>query len=226
MTIRITVQSKQDGAGQRVIHAAAALGIQTLTACRVAHLYFLAENPGATAINRLCTLLLADPVTETAAWVDLADHAPLQSNSTFVVEVAPRPGVTDVAARELARGMVEIGLPACPVTTAMRYEFAGALSAEQLQRLARQLLCNETVQHYSLGPIAPQFGQTSSAGRGHVEQIPLIELDDEQLTALSRRRLLSLDLAEMRTIQAFYTAAEREPTDVELETLAQTWCDW
>jgi len=225
MTIRITVQSKQDGAGQRVIHAAAALGIQTLTACRVAHLYFLAENPGATAINRLCTLLLADPVTETAAWVDLADHAPIPSNSTFVVEVAPRPGVTDVAARELARGMVEIGLPACAVTTAMRYEFAGALNAEQLQRLARQLLCNETVQHYSLGPIAPQFGQMTSAGSGHVEQIPLIALDDEQLLALSRRRLLSLDLAEMRTIQAFYAAAEREPTDVELETLAQTWSE-
>ena len=43
------------------------------------------------------------------------------------MEVAFRPGVTDVAARELRRGMQEIGLPDCEVATGTRFELAGAV---------------------------------------------------------------------------------------------------
>ena len=42
---------------------------------------------------------------------------------------------------------------------------------------------------------------------------------------LSRERQLSLSLAEMRAIQAHFRELGREPTDVELETLAQTWSE-
>ncbi|MEZ4734272.1 MAG: phosphoribosylformylglycinamidine synthase subunit PurL [Caldilineaceae bacterium] len=37
--------------------------------------------------------------------------------------------------------------------------------------------------------------------------------------------MLSLDRAEMRAIQEFYEELDRPPTDVELETLAQTWSE-
>jgi phosphoribosylformylglycinamidine synthase len=141
-----------------------------------------------------------------------------------VIEVAFRPGVTDVPARELARGMVEIGLPACEVATAKRYEVQGNLSEADLRKLARGLLCNETVEHYTLGPIHPQFGQAAAAS-DRVETIPLSGLADDALAQVSRRRLLSLDRAEMRTIQEFYDELRRDPTDVELETLAQTWSE-
>jgi phosphoribosylformylglycinamidine synthase subunit PurSL len=50
-------------------------------------------------------------------------------------------------------------------------------------------------------------------------------MSDEQLLEVSKRGLLSLDLEEMRTIQQHYKAQGREPTDVELETLAQTWSE-
>ena len=42
---------------------------------------------------------------------------------------------------------------------------------------------------------------------------------------MSTERLLSLDIDEMRAIQAFYIDMGRAPTDVELETLAQTWSE-
>ena len=45
------------------------------------------------------------------------------------------------------------------------------------------------------------------------------------MLSLSRRRLLALNLAEMRAIRDYFAAAGREPTDVELETLAQTWSE-
>ena len=42
---------------------------------------------------------------------------------------------------------------------------------------------------------------------------------------LSREGCLSLDLAEMRTIQTHFAELGRAPTNVELESLAQTWSE-
>ena len=251
MTVRIEVRSNHPAAGQSVVRGAAALGIAGVTACQVVRLYFLEHDPGAEAIERLCNLLLVDPVTET--WgvargeptergrggegdtssnlqspisnLPLPASPPLAPRpSPLVVEVAFRPGVTDVPARELQRGMVEIGLPRGEVATGTRFELAGDLSSDELRRLARQLLCNTTVQHYAIGEIAVHFGQDARAG-DRVEIIPIRGLDDAELLAMSKARLLSLDLAEMRTIQRFYANLGRDATDVELETLAQTWSE-
>ena len=42
---------------------------------------------------------------------------------------------------------------------------------------------------------------------------------------LSKDGQLALTLAEMKTIQAHFRELGREPTDVELETIAQTWSE-
>src|SRR6266566_7594951 len=55
--------------------------------------------------------------------------------------------------------------------------------------------------------------------------IPLSEMTEQQLMELSKTGLLALNLDEMRTIQQHYKEQRREPTDVELETLAQTWSE-
>lgn len=55
--------------------------------------------------------------------------------------------------------------------------------------------------------------------------IPLIDASDEHLQRISRDGLLALSLEEMRAIQRHFTALGRNPTDVELETLAQTWSE-
>jgi phosphoribosylformylglycinamidine synthase len=55
--------------------------------------------------------------------------------------------------------------------------------------------------------------------------VALLELDDDGLAKLSRDGQLSLSLAEMQAIQAHFRGMGRDPTDVELETLAQTWSE-
>ncbi len=55
--------------------------------------------------------------------------------------------------------------------------------------------------------------------------MPLRDLDDAALEKLSRDGQLSLSLAEMRTIQVHFRELDRDPSDVELETLAQTWSE-
>ena len=58
-----------------------------------------------------------------------------------------------------------------------------------------------------------------------VEQIPILNVDTDELSRISREGLLSLNLTEMQAIQAYYAVLERNPTDVELETIAQTWSE-
>ena len=189
MTVRVEVRSTHPTTGQSVVRGAAKLGIGGLKRCEVVRLYFLERDPGDEAVERLCRLLLADPVMDTWRVVrgeqtdatassiasSMAGDRPLH-----VVEVAFRPGVTDVPARELRRGMAEIGLPDCETATGLRYELEGTLSEAELRRLAQLLLCNETVQHFALGEITVHFGHEAVAGE-RVEVIPLRNLDEAAL---------------------------------------------
>ena len=50
-------------------------------------------------------------------------------------------------------------------------------------------------------------------------------LDDAGLAHLSRSGQLYLSLAEMQTIRAYFRELGRDPTDAELETIAQTWSE-
>ncbi len=59
----------------------------------------------------------------------------------------------------------------------------------------------------------------------NVKQIPILNADDAELMHISREGLLSLNLAEMQAIQSYFAKSQRNPTDVELETLAQTWSE-
>ncbi len=65
----------------------------------------------------------------------------------------------------------------------------------------------------------------SDIGVGQIEFIPLTEASDIELRAISEDRRLALNLTEMQAIQNYYRQEGREPTDVELETLAQTWSE-
>ena len=59
----------------------------------------------------------------------------------------------------------------------------------------------------------------------NVKHIPILNADADELLRISQEGLLSLNLAEMQAIQAHFAKLERNPTDVELETIAQTWSE-
>ncbi|MFN0058299.1 MAG: phosphoribosylformylglycinamidine synthase subunit PurL [Planctomycetota bacterium] len=59
---------------------------------------------------------------------------------------------------------------------------------------------------------------------GRVE-VAISKLNATQLVALSRAGGLSLNADEMLAIQMHFAALDREPSDIELETIAQTWSE-
>ena len=58
-----------------------------------------------------------------------------------------------------------------------------------------------------------------------VKEIEILNADDAELMRISREGTLSLNLNEMKAIQAHFGTLGRNPTDVEIETLAQTWSE-
>ena len=232
---RIEVTNHSGEGETRITAAAHRLGIHSLKSCYRTQLYFLTnsstESPSPEQIESLCVLLLVDPVTESARVTSLphtrSDEKSCQfapNSAEHIVEVALRPGVTDVAARVLERGAAELGIRRLEAATATQYRLTGGLSEEELHRVARGLLCNDTIERYSLGAVEPAFGHSSDA-RNIVDRVSLAGLNEEALLECSRKRMLSLDAEEMREIQSFYDELGRDPTDVELETLAQTWSE-
>src|SRR4030067_262340 len=51
------------------------------------------------------------------------------------------------------------------------------------------------------------------------------EASDRQLMEISSELGLGLSLQEMKTVQAFFKREKRNPTDVEMQTIAQTWSE-
>jgi phosphoribosylformylglycinamidine synthase II len=209
-----------------IVQDAHSLGITALSAAEAETLYFLQGALDAEQVGRLCAALLTDTVTETAIW-EAVDGAPAPAAlpaDAWVVEVGLHPGVTDPVAHELVLAASSLGLPSVQAATGRRYLLHGRLSEADVHLLARRLLCNETIQHYYLGPMRPPFLQPAAVARP-AERIRLDDLNDDELAALSRRRLLALNVEEMRAIRDYFATQGCQPTDVELETLAQTWSE-
>ena len=55
--------------------------------------------------------------------------------------------------------------------------------------------------------------------------VTIAGLSDKELIKLSQENVLSLSLEEMKAVQDYFKKKGRNPTDLELETVAQTWSE-
>ncbi len=233
MLVRVEVaptDERFDARGAAVLREFTEAGADSVERIEVRDVYFLAgERLDADAVARICDALLVDPVVQAAAWREWnADDKPAAANDGPVgaIEVAPLPGVTDTAGESLRHAALTIGLDMLDqASTGLRYVVHGSLDAIEASRIARSTLANEVVQAWALdrelpAPFTADTGRPSAPETVHVRGI-----DDEGLLAISQQRRLALDLGEMRAIAAHFGDQGRDPTDLELEMLAQTWSE-
>ena len=201
-----------------------ALGFQVLQSINVQDLYFVEGQLSQEDLQQLTLKLLTDPVTQSASWIELPAAFSDPEPDSVILEVALRPGVTDPVAEQIVRAAHELGFHGVHrAATGSRFQ-VGGLQVEQVGQLAKALLANNVIQHWTIGEIIPSFPEEVESS-GTVEIIPIRNLSTDELLAVSKERRAALDLAEMQAIQNYFIKEQRDPTDVEFETIAQTWSE-
>ncbi len=206
--------------GQRRATLASA-GVSSVSASDI---YFLEADLPPEQLHRLIQTLLVDDILQEARIGPAISLAPGEHS----IEVTLLPGVTDSAAESLRSGARIIGIDGLgQIAVGQRYLLAGSLDAIAAKHIAESLIINKVVQTCSVdGPIEPPFVQDQAdTFIITVATIPLRGATDDGLLAISKTRRLALDLPEMRAIQTYFRAEARDPTDAEIEMLAQTWSE-
>jgi phosphoribosylformylglycinamidine synthase len=191
---------------------------------RSAHGYLLEGPLARDQAERLASQLLADPLVETARVGAVIAAAPERDVAGRVLTVLLKPGVMDPTALSVVEAARDLDIPLDSVRTFRRYYFEGPPDGDGQAALAR-VLVNDAIEQLVEGPLALEHLALGAPYHFQLRTVPLRELDDAGLDRLSRQGQLALSPAEMRTIQEHFRGLGRDPTDVELETLAQTWSE-
>lgn len=165
---------------------------------------------------------IVDPATQSGDWVSV-DSLREGCPGPFV-EVALRPGVTDPVGEAFAHAAVTLGLAPVSARAGTRFVFSAEVSPSEITTVTESLLRNNIVDEVSYGfPIVARFIDTVPDDT--VATVAVRFLDDDGLAACSRDRGLALDPAELGVVREFFGGLGREPTDAEIETIAQTWSE-
>ena len=197
------------------------LGITHVTLVRVSDVYVLAGTVSEDEVRRICEELLVDPVVQKYSYNK--PDAEFASQSSHFVEVAYNPGVVDPVEESVRKGIRDLGITTVEsVRTAKRYLLSGAISDEGFQSICDKLLVNSVIQHVVTERDA--ISAPSVTYEFSLNIVDLLTADDNALMKVSKDGLW-LSLSEMKQIQNYFSKLGRNPTDVELETLAQTWSE-
>src|SRR5437763_3791791 len=209
-----------DPVGEAVRHQIAEFGpdVGPIETARI----FLVDTDADTGdIVRAARELLADPVAEKAELV-----APgVDDNGDSRIEIHLKPGVMDPVASSTEMGLRDMGLPVNEVRTGRAYRIKGRVDPAELKRIAERVLANGVIESVHFEPFIPDRFARGHEYHFRVRHVAVRDLTDEQLARLSREGHLFLSLPEMKAVQAYFREQGRDPTDAELETIAQTWSE-
>ncbi|MDZ4685411.1 MAG: phosphoribosylformylglycinamidine synthase subunit PurL [Planctomycetaceae bacterium] len=211
-----------DREGLSVAKSAVELGVRSIRDVHSSRVFLVQGTLAVADVQRAAATLLVDTVVEQAT------IRPVQAAAADVaglVYVLYKPGVTDNVADSTRKALVDLGFAVETVATGRAYQFNSDADAADLHRVAEKVLANDAIERVLYGGL-----HLSALGLGHeykfqLKSVALRTMSDPQLTELSRTGQLYLSLAEMQTIQRHFRELDRDPTDIELETVAQTWSE-
>ena len=225
---RIEIHAAADHADHRdaaTLAAARSVLGESVSAVRSGDVFLIQAAATADQADTIARGLLADPVNQQAT----VGVAPPTPESAQTLEVHVLPGVMDPVAESTQEAIAELlpELGPVEVRTGTRYDLTtqSPLGPDALERFAATRLANTVVQSVHLQAHHPAAFERGTPYAFQLAHATIRDLDDAALEKLSRDAHLFLSLDEMKAIQSYYQEAGREPTDVELETLAQTWSE-
>ena len=224
---RFEITSRQgfpDVYGKAMLNSIRELAISSVENVFFARVYLIEADFDYAFAERVARELLADPVCQD--YFIGRSSVPVGPTRATLIEVHLKSGVTDPVAESVFAALKDMGADNVrSVRTARKYVLAGNVSRDEVQTISRRALANDCIEEVIYGSDAEPPSPHIKPYELNLVHIPIRELNDEQLTQLSKQKDLFLNLTEMKTIQDYYRRIGREPTDIELESLAQTWSE-
>ena len=173
---------------------------------------------------RLANTLLVDAVTERSvvaiAGQDVLNEPP--GTQTQLVNVLPKPGVMDPVANSTIGAAQDAGIDVSAVRTMRKYWLDDSIDTKSLDSICKRALSNDSIEQVVVGPLEMDQLEFGAPYELELVTVPIRSLGDAGLETLSKEGQLYLTLVEMQTIRDQFESIGRDPTDIELETIAQT----
>lgn len=215
-----------DPVGEKALAALLEGGLEINGKVRSGRGFLLPGDLAAADIELIAHKLLADPVTEAARLVAPGE---ISGEGSRLLIVRRHPGVADPEGQDARRALQllpERSIAVDHIESYRTFRVEGQVPNGRFLEIGSRVLTNPTIEDAHLGTQALQAAAAPTPGQFQRSEVPLAGLSAEQLLRLSQERGLALTTEEMTALQRFYKEEEdREPTDVELETYAQTWSE-
>ena len=211
MEYRIEIIRKDDIRGRFIIEDFQTFGVEGIDDVEVRDVYYLGGNLSHKDVEFIAQELFCDPVIE-----DYRIGKALIDRDCF--EILYNPGVTDPKENSVKKALEDLGFSIDYVKTGTYYRFQGNFEQKELEQAAGLFLYNPLVQHIRYGQEKEFRPAPYTASVRHIDL-------SGDLMELSQGMGLSLSLIEMEAIKEYFQRVGRNPTDVELETIAQTWSE-
>lgn len=215
-----------DRLGSAVASDAADLGLASDLSVSAARGFLVQGDLDEAQANRLARELFADGIVERTVVARAGDRRlsePLNGKPQLL-HVMLKPGVMDPVAQSALNAIADFGLQVDAVRTFRKF-WLSETSAETVSAISSRILANDSIEQVVVGPLELDRLQLGSPYHFELVHVAILDLDDEGLTRLSREGQLYLTLVEMQTIQNYFRDLGRDPTDAELESIAQTWSE-
>ena len=222
---RVEVRLKShlpDARGRGLVRDIHDLGIETVSRVSVVDVYWLDADLAPDKLDLICRRLLADPVTQEYRYQTAVPVEGEVGTDYHTVEVAYNAGVTDPVEDTVMKAVRDLAIDEVrAVKTTRRYLIEGHLDESQLETICNQLLVNPIIQHVIE---SEQFGFPENPQYSFkLNQMNVLGVSEAELAAVGQQFTFSEE--EFRVIVDYFREQGRNPVDVELETLAQTWSE-
>ena len=214
-----------DPAGLEAAADLAEAGLADVRSVSVLRSVFLRGSLTPAQVERAAREVLVDPVLERYAVREDLDLPSGPGGAPRIVSVLRKAGVTNPEAESAKIALQGIGLNVRDVQTARTYLVWTSASQKEVLAAARKALGNDVIEDVATGRVRTFVFPKPQKRRIKKRVVPIRKLQGKALVSLSFEMGLSLTRLEMEVIRDHFIDLGRDPTDVELETLAQTWSE-
>lgn len=204
--------------------------------------YIIDERLSINELEKIAKELFVDPIIQRYS---IDKPIAKDMNFDWLIEVGFKPGVTDSVGKTAKNGIEDILKRKLTggVYTSKQYLIGGNINKSDAESIAKELLANDLIQRWVVlsyekfrkNGVEYYVPKVILKHKPTVKKINL-NVSPQKLIEISRKRKLALNLEELLTIREYFRnpkiinkrkryGLSKNPTDVELEVIAQTWSE-